>query len=237
MDTQVSSTVLDSRVRSRVISAGILTFFAWLGLFGVGHMAVAAIHKMGLDQPGYYIFLLLTAVLLGVSIRTRPAAQALWGGLAGLSLWSAVGEIGQAGELYEDPAIWGVVIVLLFFLIPRKETRCDFFRVLQRWLHLPYAPQPVEGWRAPAVAFEFFFIVWTGHMVMLVGYYSPGFGVHSWLTNAVLIFSIVCTPPLLYLLYRTRNWATAWGRAIPTVLVFWMGLEVLMKWGVLAKPW
>jgi hypothetical protein len=218
------------------VPAGVWTFCAWLVMFGLAHAVVAAIDRAGLAGIFYYVFLVAGLVLLLVSVRTRPAAQSVLGGLAGLCFWSAVGEIGEGGELYENPRIWGVVLLVLIFLALRPGTRCDVFARVQRWLRLPVSSDHT-GWRAPAVAFEFFFIVWTGHMLMLTGYYAPGLGIHSWLTNAVLIFSAVCSPFLLFLQYRTRAYDLAWSRAIPTVVVFWMGLEVLMKWRVVPKPW
>ncbi|HAE58435.1 MAG TPA: hypothetical protein DCG54_02720, partial [Anaerolineae bacterium] len=60
---------------------------------------------------------------------------------------------------------------------------------------------------------------------------------HSWLTWVILIASLVSTPFIFIFLWKTSDWAKAWGRAIPSVLITWMAVEILMKWEIIPKPW
>lgn len=240
MSQSISATSLSQTERENFfqkIPAGLYAFFIVLLGFGLSHMLLVKVYDANLETPALYLFLVGAVALILFSRRSRPAVQAGLGLIAGLFFWSAVGEILSAGELYTQPAIWGVVLVLTIFLALRKETRCDFFIVLQKWLGLRGSTPDAGHWHTPAVAFGFFYTVWIGHMFELTAYYSPAFGIHSWLTSGILIVSLAATPFLIYLLYRTRSWAMAWGRAAPIVLIFWMGIEILMKWQVIHKPW
>lgn len=218
------------------IPAGILAYLIVLFNFGFSHMWMSAINRANLQDLFYWIF-----IVVGVGLvlwgRSRPAAQdAALGGLAGLFFWAAFGEAGEAGELYTQPAIWGVALVLTIFLALRPGSRCDIHLWVQKTLRV-HRESTGSHWYAPGAALAFFWTVWLGHMAELTAYYDPRFGVHSWLTWVILVASLVSTPFIIRLLWKTRDWARAWGRAIPSVLISWMAIEILMKWQVIPKPW
>lgn len=222
---------------TRYLSAGILAFFIILLGFGAAHAGMVAIIEAGLEGIFYWIFIGVGLALIFVARGRRPGVDVALGGLSGLLFWAAFGEIGEAGELFEEPAIWGVVGVVSLFLAFRPGTRCDMFCALQRRLGMQEESAPETYWHAPIVAFEFFWLTWVAHMLLLTAYYGPAFGVHSWLTWTILIVTAIATPFIAYYVWKTRDWARGWERGIPAVLVVWSALEILMKWGVVPKPW
>jgi hypothetical protein len=217
--------------------AGIWAFLIVLFNFGFSHMWMTMINKAGLQDIFYWIFIATGIGLILVARGRQPSWDAALGGLAGLFFWAAFGEAGQAGELYTQPATWGVVLMLTIFLALRSGSRCDFHTMIQKALRIHQKPSGGQHWYAPGAAMAFFWTVWLGHMAELTAYYNPAFGVYSWLTWLILILSAVATPILLMYLWKTDNWALAWGRAIPSVLICWMWVEILMKWQVIPKPW
>lgn len=218
------------------IPAGIWTYLIVLFNFGFSHMWMSAINRANLQAIFYWIFIVVGIGLVLFGRHRHPAQDAALGGLAGLFFWAAFGEAGAAGELYTQPAIWGVVLMLTIFLALRPGSRCDFHLAIHKLLGI-YKKPSGDHWYAPGAALAFFWTVWLGHMAELTAYYDPRFGVHSWLTWVILIISLIATPGLLYFLWKTDKWAQAWGRAIPSVLISWMWVEIFMKWGVIPKPW
>jgi hypothetical protein len=219
------------------IPAGILAYFVILFNFGFAHAWMSAINRANLQDQFYWVAIIAAVGLILLARRFRPAVDAVLGALAGLLLWAAIGEAGEAGELFENPAIWGVVLVLTIFLTLRPGSRCDFHIWVQKALGIYKAPDESRHWYAPGAAMAFFWTVWLGHMAELTAYYNPNFGVYSWLTWVILIASLVSTPFIFIFLWKTTDWAKAWGRAIPSVLITWMAVEILMKWEILPKPW
>jgi hypothetical protein len=218
------------------IPAGLWAYLIVLFNFGFSHMWMSAINTANLQNVFYWVFIVAGIILILVGRNRHPSQDAALGGLAGLFFWAAFGEAGQAGELYEQPAVLGVVIMLSIFLALRPGSRCDFHLFIHKMFGL-HKKTSGDHWYAPGTALAFFWTVWLGHMAELTAYYHPAFGVYSWLTWVILIASLVATPFLLYFLWKTNRWAVAWGRAIPSVLISWMWVEIFMKWGVLPKPW
>ncbi len=219
------------------LSKGTWSFIGILLVFPLGHALVVLLDKLNLQSISFFVFLVLGLVLLVVSLRVSSAWEAVLGGLAGLAFWAAVGEIGSGGELYKTQAIWGVVFLVTLFLVFRPGTRCDIFIFIQRVCRLPFTGRAAPSYRGLAIAFEFFYITWVAHMLMLTGYYDPAYGVYSWLTYAVFYGTIIVTPFLLYWMQRTKTWELGIGRGVASVIICWMWVEVLMKWKVFADPW
>lgn len=213
------------------ISAGLWSFLGVLAVFPIAHWIVYNVNKPGLAAFAYLALILLGLALLFWSVRVGQSGQAILGGFAGLAFWSAFGEIGVAGDLFENTAIWGVVFMVTLLLVLRPGTRCDLFAKLQQLIRAPGSADtaPSFAWRAPIIAFEFFFITWVTHMLLLTAYYVPGLGPQSWLTYLLFGASLVATPFLLYLMYRTKQLDLAIGRAIPAVIIAWMWIEILMN--------
>ena len=219
------------------LSKGTWSFIGILLVFPLGHALVVFLDKLGLQSISYFVFLILGLILVVVSLRVSPAWEALLGGLAGLAFWAAVGEIGGGGELYEAKAIWGVVFLVTLFLVFRPGTRCDVFLFIQRVCGLSFKDRAAPSYRGLTIAFEFFYITWVGHMLMLTGYYDPEFGVYSWLTYGFFYATILATPFLVYWMQRTKTWELGVGRGIAAVILCWVWVEILIKWKVFANPW
>lgn len=175
------------------IPAGLWAYLIVLFNFGFSHMWMSAINRANLQDVFYWIFI-VAGIALILAGRGRPSAwDAAMGGLAGLFFWAAFGEAGEAGELFEYPAIWGVVLMVGIFLALRPGSRCDFHIWIQKALRIYKEPTGAH-WYAPGAAMAFFWTVWLGHMAELTAYYNPAFGVHSWLTWVILIASLVYLP-------------------------------------------
>lgn len=220
----------------KALPTGILAFLFWLLMFGVMHMSLSMARRYHLEMVVLVSCAIGGVILVLATRRMASAWQSFLGGIAGAMFWAAFGEMGEAGELYEMAAIWGVVFVLMVYFILQPATRCDLFVWIRKVLGIQN-PALENWWQAPSTAVSFFFVTWVAHMEELTAYYHPAFGVHSWLTNLTLVVTLCAAPFLLWLLWKTRDWTRAWGRAVPSVVIIWMAVEILMKWEIIPKPW
>lgn len=210
------------------IPAGIIAFVVSLVTLGATFPLFRALEAADLLEPAFWVFNALGVILLLVSRFTSPAVDAWLGGLAGIAIWSGIGEIGDLDHLYEHPGALGLMIFLSLYFILRPGTRCDFHLAIQKALKLETPLPAGRHWYAPHVALGVFWTVWLGHTIELVAYY--GLGTHSWLVWVLLIGSLASAPFLLYMMWKTRDWATAWARALPVVVIIWIAVDILRKW-------
>lgn len=198
--------------------------------FPIAHAVVQACFDWGLAEMAGTLFLIAGfGFLLGSLAAPAPrgmagpsgSVQATMGLAAGFLLWAAIGEVPhQTGRgLHVGPDHWGILAVVavsyLLLGVRRAAARC----------------------RGAQIAWEFFLVVWALHVLLLTAYYDPRFGVRSWLTALVLAAVVLVLP---WLVRRARQIHEV-GQGIRVgVLVaglLWTGVEILMKWGWLPKPW
>jgi hypothetical protein len=206
---------------------GIIAFFVSLLTLGMSFPMLKAVEDANATELFFWVFLLVGLGMIVIS-RGRAASLDAWlGGVAGILIWTAIGEIGELDKLYTHPGILATLVILTLYFILRPGTRCDFHLAIQKLLKIE---RPVVGshWHAPNIALGVFWTVWLGHTVEKIGYYT--LGTHSWLVWVLLIGSLVATPFLLYKMWKTKDWATAWARALPSVVIIWVAIDIIRKW-------
>lgn len=204
------------------------------------HALVQGIQDMGLGDALLPVMFALGLGLMLASLKIpSPPLQATAGLLAGFLLWGAVGELGSLlhggghGGAHAHGAVgfapWGLVIIVACGYLVRQP---DALRQLVGRGEAGIAPR-----LGLLVAFEFFLVVWFGHVLLLTAYYHPWFGVRSVFTTAIML---ACLAGSAFMLWRTRS-ADDVAQGIRPGLwiasIFWTGLEVVMKWDWLPKPW
>ena len=210
------------------IPAGIIAFVISLLTLGMTFPLFKVLDRANLLEISFWIFTILGLLLIVISRGRKPALDAWLGGIAGILIWSGVGEIGDLDQLYTHTGVLGLIVILTLYFIFRPGTRCDFHLAVQKLLKTDSPAMDKPHWYAPHVALGVFWTVWLGHTIEEIAYY--GLGTHSWLTWVLLIGSLVSAPFLLYKMWKTRDWATAWARSLPAVVIIWIAVDILRKW-------
>ena len=214
---------------TKKIPAGIIAFVVSLLTLGMTFPLFKVLDKANLLDVAFWIFTILGVILIILSRGRKPALDAWLGSIAGILIWSGIGEIGDLDQLYTHTGILGLMVILTLYFSIRPGTRCDFHLATQKFLKMDNPTNLDEShWYAPHVALAVVWMVWLGHTIEEVAYY--GFGTHSWLTWVLLIGSLVSAPFLLLKMWKTRDWATAWARALPAVVIIWIAIDILRKW-------
>lgn len=206
---------------------GIIAFIISLLTLGMSFPLLKAVENANATELFFWVFTLVGLGLIAIS-RGRAASLDAWlGGVAGILIWTAIGEIGNLDTLYTHTGILGTMFIFTLYFILRPGTRCDFHLAIQKALKIK-TPEQSNHWHAPNVAMGVFWTVWLGHTIEEIGYYT--LGTHSWLVWVLLIGSLVAAPFLLYIMWKTKDWATAWARALPSVVIIWTAIDIIRKW-------
>ena len=218
---------------------GLLALVFVLALFPASHVVVARLSR-GRARQAYFAAWALGIALLVAAARVPSAAlAATFGLLAGLALWSANGELGEAAGIGVPigPGNWPLLLLVFLFLALWSPATYPWLAELQARLGVAQATPAVTAGIGVQVAFEFLLLTWLGHVTLLTAYYDPRFGPRSPLTYALFALSLALTALLLPVQFSRVNWNDAVRWAVPTVIASWSVIEILMKWGVVPKPW
>lgn len=210
------------------IPAGIIAFIVSLLTLGMSFPMLSAVSNAQAENTFFWIFGLVGVALIAISWGRLAALDAWLGGIAGILLWTAFGEIGQLGELYAHSGVLGFMFLMTMYLIVRPGTCCDFHLAIQKAFKMTTLTPGDGHWHAPHVALGVFWMIWLGHTLEKIAYNT--LGTHSWMVWMLLIGSIISTPFLLYKMWKTRDWATAWARSLPVVVIIWVAVDILRKW-------
>ncbi len=224
----------------------------------LGHAYMIVAEKLG---PEWEVGAAIVAALIGIvpiiwsRFVKNATTQTVLGMFSGFFLWTAFVEYGfkfgahqlgippspngTAGEYRMLEHTWGLVLMLIIYLMFHKGVRCDAMVWLRKTLKLVDG-NLVEGRvgnYAPRVAFETFSATWTYYVILLLLYDESIFGVHSLVTRIAFVLFLGGGAYLLYKNFQFREFGAALRYAIPTVITFWSGIEILAKWGVFREPW
>ena len=217
------------------VSAGIQGCGLVLLLFPVAHAVVQACFNWQMAEVAGPIFLVVGSGLVIGSLRAASGAiRATMGLLAGFFLWAAVGEIPHhtGRGFHVGPDNWGLILLIgaSYLFVAAKPWQSRIARTGGQ-------PRVHPSWQGVQIAVEFFMVVWVLHVVLLTAYYDPRFGATSWMTYAIFGATIALMPILLRALWRIRDPAQGIRAGVLVASLLWTGVEILMKWGVLPKPW
>jgi hypothetical protein len=213
-----------------------------------------------------YVALGLSALGLGLIWLTvffkSDAAQSIVGVFGGNLIWTGaieyglimasrslgigktVGVIdGQLVAIYGEYVLlkhtWGGLILILVYLMFLESSRCPLFLWWRK--RVPMMRGPVVSGRidnyGPRTAFQYATTVWGFYLLLLWAYDESVFGVHHWVTKAILFASVAGSIYCLRRLHQHTGWGPAVRYAIGAMIVVWTPVEIFAKWGVMREPW
>ncbi|HEY66005.1 MAG TPA: hypothetical protein G4O02_15690 [Caldilineae bacterium] len=233
---------------------GFLSFFFILLIMPIGHALMIVVERY--LEP-YMALCAALIALAGVALvfATRWTRQEGWqsllGALGGALVWTGaveysfvfaarrfgVPDFPQAeGEYMLMEYSWGLLIPVILYVLFLESVRCSPILWLRRKLKLmrgPTASGRIQNY-GPHVAFEMCAVLWFCYVAMLLAY---DVGTRSWISYLLFILSVGGGIYTLYQLYHKRTWGTAIRYAIPTVVIVWIAVEYLGKWGFFTEPW
>ena len=229
---------------------GIGAFFAVLLIMPLGH----AITVLALKLPhSMHMTIAVTGVIAATIIiyltknMKSPAWETFVGMLAGVLLWAcsveiAVHEGAEALGITERKAMefsLAILVPILIYLVFNENIRCNLFISLRKGLRITREKLPdisIDHW-GPRVAVKMFSMIWIGHMILFFGYDEDFFGPQGLYCKAVFIICLLGGSYLFYKLTKAKEMDYAFRYAMPTVIVLWSCVELLVKWEVFSEPW
>ena len=229
---------------------GVLAFITVLLVMPLGHAATVLVLKL---PHAWHLPLAVAGVLAAVIIiyLTKYIASAgretFVGMLAGVLLWAALVEIGvhegaDAINLTEQKAMefsLAILIPLLIYFIFNENLRCNLFIALRNALQTSRKSPPdiaVDHW-GPRVAVKMFLMIWIGHLILFFGFDENFFGPRGAFCKMLFMLCLLGGSFLFYRLTKAREMDYAFRYAMPTVIVLWSCVELLVKWKVFSELW
>jgi len=229
---------------------GVKAFFTVLLIMPLGH----AVTVLALKLPHSFHFpLAVTGIILATIIIywtkhiESPAWETFTGMLAGVLLWACLVEIGvheaaEAIEIGEKKAMefsLAILIPLLIYLTFNENIKCNLFVSIRKGLKITRGNLPdisIDHW-GPRVAFKMFAMIWIGHLLLFFAYDEDFFGPQGLFCKIIFIVCLIGGSYLFYRLTKAEEMDYAFRYAMPTVIVLWSCIEILVKWKVFTEPW
>ncbi len=161
-----------------------------------------------------------------------------------LGIGKTVGVVnGQVFAVYGEYVLlkytWGVMALVIGYLVFLESSRCDIFLWLRERLPMmrgPNASGRIDNY-GPRSAFQFATTVWGFYLLLLWAYDEQLFGVHGFFTRAVLVLSLGGAFYCAWRLHQHTGWGSSIRYAVGAMIVAWTPVEILGKWGWLREPW
>jgi len=80
-------------------------------------------------------------------------------------------------------------------------------------------------------------MIWIGHLILFFGYDEDFFGPQGMYCKTVFVLCLLGGSYLFYKLTKAKEMDYAFRYAIPTVIVLWSCVELLVKWKIFSEPW
>jgi hypothetical protein len=242
---------------------GITAFLLVLFVQPLGHTVMIMMeHTFGEE----YVY--LSAAIMGLvggafllfgMREAREVPATVYGFLAGTLLWTGWiefsfvfyadrlqvaplmenGEIVTKPEYLIMPSSLGVMLATLLYFTFNRETKCNFFRWLQRHCNVSTGA-PTRRYKrnfAAITALETMYVIWFFYVVLLLLYDNALFGDRHPVTYAYLFFNTVWALYLFRRLMPISRGASAIRYAIPTAIIAWTSVEILGRWSFFTEIW
>jgi hypothetical protein len=243
---------------------GLLAFIGVFIVQGLGHTIMIimeeALGKQMMFQSAFAMGLAGLFMLLYGMTRPGETAATWWGFAAAMLLWTGWVEftfiqyayqlavpplLDEAGEIATKPEYLlmessvGVMVVALFYFLLNKETKCNFFRWIQRHAHLPVGkPNPRHERNFALIAFmESIMLLWFFYLLLLVLYNENWLGEQHPVTYGYFVFNTIWAVYLFRRMIRMWRVATAVRYAIATAIIAFTSYELLGRWGIGEDIW
>lgn len=229
---------------------GTIAFITVLFVMPLGHavtvLALKLPHELHMPIAGAGLIVAVVIIYLTKRIKA-PAWETFIGMLAGVLLWACTVEIGvhegaEALGITERKAMeftLAILIPLFIYLVFNENLKCNLFIALRKALRITRGELPVipiDHW-GPRVAVKMFLMIWIGHMILFFGYDEDFFGPQGLYCKTVFVFCLVAGGYLLYRLTKAKEMDYAFRYAMPTVVILWSCVELLVKWKITSEPW
>jgi len=229
---------------------GVIAFITVLLVMPLGHAATVLVlklpHAWHLPMAAAGILAAIIIIYLTKTIKSA-ARETFTGMLAGVLLWACLVEIGvhegaDAIAITERKAMefsLAILIPLLIYFVFNENLKCNLFVALRKGLHTSRKNLPdiaVDYW-GPRVAVKMFLMIWIGHLILFFGYDEDFFGPRGLFCRIVFITCLLGGSYLFYRLTKAREMDYAFRYAMPTVVVLWSCVELLVKWKIFSEPW
>ena len=239
---------------------GIIAFLIVLFSMPVGH-AMMVLVQVILGETYQFVgaaavgIVGLVCLLLSLRFVGENARTAL-GLLAGVLMWTGFvefsfvyyamqlqippvmenGEVVTKPEYLVLPSSIGLVVSLMACLLLNGQTRCNFFMWLRRRfrMKIAYTSNAKTKNYAVVTAMETIFVLWVTYIMMMIVY---SYGDREWPTWAMFFGCLLWSLYLLWRLLKHAKIGPALRYAVPTVVIFWMSVEVLGRWGFFTEIW
>ena len=229
---------------------GAIAFVAVLFIMPLGHavtvLALKLPHEFHMPIVGASLIAAVAIIYLTKKIKA-PAWETFIGMLAGVLLWASLVEMGvhegaHALEITERKAMeftLAILIPLFIYFVFNENLKCNLFISLRKGLRITKGQLPeisIDHW-GPRVAIKMFLMIWVGHMILFFGYDEDVFGPQSLYCKAVFVLCLLGGSYLFYRLTKAKEMDYAFRYAMPTVIVLWSCVELLVKWKITSEPW
>lgn len=243
---------------------GLLAFLGVFVVQGLGHTTMAVMHWLLGDawqfQAAFVMGLVGVAMLLyGMRVQGETAAT-WWGFFAAMLLWTGWVEftfieyslqlavpplLDNAGEIATKPEYLlmessvGVMVVTLLYFLLNKETKCNFFRWIQRKCRLPVGrPNPGHERNFALITFmESIFLLWFFYLFLLTIYNEAWLGETHPLTYVIFVLNTIWAVYLFRRLIKMWKVGTAIRYAIATAIIAFNSYELLGRWDIGPDIW
>jgi len=229
---------------------GAIAFVAVLFIMPLGHavtvLALKLPHEFHMPVVVGSLVAAVAIIYLTKKIKS-PAWETFIGMLAGVLLWASLVEMGvhegaHALEITERKAMeftLAILIPLFIYFVFNENLKCNLFISLRKGLRITRGKLPeisIDHW-GPRVAIKMFLMIWVGHMILFFGYDEDFFGPQSLYCKTVFVLCLLGGSYLFYRLTKAKEMDYAFRYAMPTVIVLWSCIEIMVKWKVFSEPW
>jgi hypothetical protein len=127
---------------------------------------------------------------------------------------------------------------LAFFFLNR-ETRCNAFRWMHRNLHIPVGKPSLHYERniAAITAMEVIYITWFFYLALLLIYDNTILGDRHPVTYVLFFANTFWGIYLTWRLAKFSRMTSALRYAIPTAIIVWNSIELLVRWQTFKEIW
>ncbi len=244
---------------------GLFAFICVFIVQGLGHTVMVVMEELlGHEYMFHSAFAMGLAGLAMLWYgMTRPGETSAtwWGFFAAMALWTgwveftfivyalqmevkpimdvASGEILTKPEYLVMEGSVGIMVVTFLYFLSNKETKCNFFRWIQRTARLPVGkPNPRHERNFALITFiESIYLLWFFYLLLLVLYNEAWLGAQHPVTYAYFVFNTIWTVYLFSRMIKMWKVATAVRYAIATGIVAFTSYELIGRWGIGEDIW
>ncbi len=244
---------------------GALAFLLVLLVQALGHTQMVLMERMFGQEYVYHVATFMgvlgcVLVYLGVRYGSNEVAATWLGFFGGTYIWCGWVEFAfvfyanhlgvEARDLSGNGAITkpeylvmmssvGVLMSTMAFFFFNRETRCNAFRWMHKNLNIPVGKPTLNYQRniATITAMEVIYITWFCYLMLLAIYDNTILGDKHPVTYAIFLLNTFWGVYLMARLAKFSRMTSALRYAIPTAIIVWNSIELLVRWRTFKEIW